>query len=92
MNENQKPIIQILTDTLAEVSARAHKAETEVERLTNDDNNWYKHWQTKDAELKKVTEELSQLRGKFSDLMAERNDLKDAYDTLKYKEAKNNEQ
>jgi len=92
MNENtQKPVIQILTDTLAEMSARAHNAEAEVEKLKADDNNWYHHWQTKDAEAKKLTEELNELRGKFHDLMSERNDLKDAYDSLKQKEAESHE-
>lgn len=92
MNENtQKPVMQILTDTLAEMSARAHNAEAEVERLKDDDNNWYHHWQTKDAEVKKLTEELNELKGKFHDLMSERNDLKDAYDSLNQKEAKSHE-
>lgn len=40
MNENtQKPVIQILTDTLAEMSTRAHNAEAEVEKLKADDNS-----------------------------------------------------
>lgn len=86
MNENtQKSVIQILTETLAEMSTRALNAEAEVERLKADDNNWYRHWQTKDAEVKKLTAELDELKSKFHDLMNERNDLKDAYDALKYK-------
>ncbi|WP_339060054.1 hypothetical protein [Tepidibacillus marianensis] len=92
MNEHtQKTVIQILTDTLAEMSTRAHNAEAEVERLKADDNNWYRHWQTKDAEVKKLTEELNELKSKFHDLMNERNDLKDAYDELKQKEARSHE-
>ncbi|HOQ08213.1 MAG TPA: hypothetical protein PLP87_10505 [Clostridiales bacterium] len=88
MNENtQKSVIQILTDTLAEMSTRAHNAEAEVERLKADDNNWYRHWQTKDAEVKKLTAELNELKSKFHDLMNERNDLNDAYDALKHKAA-----
>lgn len=92
MNENtQKPVIQILTDTLAEMSTRAHNAEAEVEKLKADDNSWYHHWQTKDAEVKRITEELNELKRQFHDLMNERNDLKDAFDLLKYKEEKSHE-
>ena len=92
MNENtQKPVIQILTDTLAEMSTRAHNAEAEVEKLKADDNDWYHHWQTKDAEVKRSTEELNELKRQFHDLMNERNDLKDAFDLLKYKEEKSHE-
>lgn len=92
MNENtQKTVIQILTDTLAEMSTRAHNAEAEVEKLKADDNSWYHHWQTKDAEVKKLTEELNELKSKFHDLMNERNDLKDAYEILKHKEEKSHE-
>lgn len=92
MNENiQKTPIELLTDLLAVMSARATAAEAEVERMKTDDNSWYHHWQTKDAEVKKLTEELNELKGKIHELMNERNDLKDAYDALKQREEENHE-
>lgn len=87
MNENVKTTpIDVLANVLAEMSTRAYNAESEVEKLKADDSNWYQHWQTKDAEVKKITEELNELKRQFHDLMNERNDLKDAYDQLKQKE------
>jgi len=92
MNENAKTTpIDVLANVLAEMSTRAYNAEAEVEKLKADDNGWYQHWQTKDAEVKKITEELNELKSQFHDLMNERNDLKDAYDALNQKEAKSHE-
>jgi hypothetical protein len=58
MNED-KNIISILTDTLAEVSARAMAAEAELKKLKEDDSNWYTHWQRKDAEAKELSNKLA---------------------------------
>lgn len=92
MNENEKNTpIDVLANVLAEMSTRAYNAEAEVEKLKADDNNWYQHWQTKDAEVKKITEELNELKRQFHNLMSERNDLKDAYDALTQKEEKSHE-
>lgn len=92
MDENiKKSPIDVLANVLAEMSTRAYNAEAEVERLKADDNSWYQHWQTKDAEAKKLTEELTKLKGEFHDLMSERNDLKDAYDALNHKEDESHE-
>lgn len=92
MNENVKNTpIDVLANVLAEMSTRAYNAEAVIEKLKADDGSWYKHWQTKDAEVKKITEELNELKRQFHDLMNERNDLKDAYDQLKQREDKSHE-
>ena len=92
MDENIKNSpIDVLANVLAEMSTRAYNAEAEVEKLKTGDDNWYRNWQTKDTEVKKLIEELNELKGKFHDLMNEHNDLKDAYEQLNQKEDKSHE-
>ncbi len=58
MNET-KSVISTLTDTLAEVSARAMAAENELKQLKDSESSWYEHWQRKDAEAKDLSAKLS---------------------------------
>lgn len=56
---DKKSIITTLTDTLAEVSARAMAAEDELRQHKESESSWYEHWQRKDTEAKELSAKLA---------------------------------
>lgn len=60
--EENKNIIQVLTETLATVSERALKAETALEATTTEKDQWYGWYVDKKAELEKAQAEIAKLQ------------------------------
>lgn len=58
MNEQIKSPIEMLTDLLGEMTARALEAERQRDEALKSSDEWYQNWQRKDAQLKEVEEAL----------------------------------
>ena len=72
MDNQKKSPIEVLTDTLGEMTARAMEAERQLAAAKEDAANWYDLYQRKDAQqketeakLKAETEELQRVRRQF---------------------------
>lgn len=59
MNEHEKNPIELLTDLLAAMTARAVEAERKLAEAEESSTEWYQNWQRKDATLKEVEEKLA---------------------------------
>lgn len=59
MNENTKSPVQLMADLLGEMTQRALDAERERDEARQSSDEWYQHWQHKDAELKEAQTKLS---------------------------------
>ncbi|MGP1348478.1 MAG: hypothetical protein ACTTK0_02395 [Stomatobaculum sp.] len=59
MNENTKSPVQLMADLLGEMTQRALDAERERDEARKSSDEWYQHWQHKDAKLKEAQAKLS---------------------------------
>lgn len=55
-----KTPIELMADLLAVMTARAVEAERQRDEAQKSSDEWYGHWQTKDAQLKKTEAKLAE--------------------------------
>lgn len=58
MSEKQKSPIELLTELLATMTARAVEAERQRDEALKSSDEWYHNWQNKDAALKEAEAKL----------------------------------
>lgn len=69
MDANTKNPIEILTETLATMTARAVEAERERDAAIASSNDWYSMYQRKDEELGKEKEAHAATKKELQDLL-----------------------
>ena len=82
MDEREKNPINILTDALAEMTARAIKAEEERDEAIKNENSWYENWKRRSAELEEKEALLADAFEQVGDLKAKLDDMTEKYNGL----------
>ena len=59
---NNKEPLEILSDTLAVMTARAIEAEAEIKEVCANADRWYQNWRRADEQLQKTEEKLKEVR------------------------------
>ena len=63
--EGQKTPVQLMADLLGEMTERATKAERQRDEARQSSDDWYQHWQTKDAQLKAANDRIAELEAQL---------------------------
>lgn len=59
MNEEIKSPVQLMADLLGQLAERVAEAERQRDEASRSSDEWYQHWQTKDAQLKETEAKLA---------------------------------
>lgn len=60
MNEEIKSPVQLMADLLGRLAERVAEAERQRDEARQSSDEWYRHWQTKDAQLKEAEAKLAE--------------------------------
>lgn len=61
MNEEIKSPVQLMADLLGQLAERVAEAERQRDEARRSSDEWYQHWQTKDAQLKAANNRIAEL-------------------------------
>ena len=87
MNEDKNNPIRQLTSFLADLIIRLTNTERELDEARKSSDEWYQHWQRKDAELKEAQAKLAE---EIEAHQQTRKALREALETSKKKGAHHN--
>ena len=65
MNEEIKSPVQLMADLLGQLAERVAEAERQRNEASRSSDEWYQHWQTKDAQLKAANDRISELEAQL---------------------------
>ena len=65
MNEEIKSPVQLMADLLGQLAERIAEAERQRDEASRSSNEWYQHWQTKDAQLKAANDRITELEAQL---------------------------
>nr|DAW23125.1 MAG TPA: hypothetical protein [Caudoviricetes sp.] len=80
MGEKTKTPIELMADLLATMTARAIEAERQLDEAKKSSDEWYQHWQDKDAALKEAE---AKLRAEIGEHQETRRQLREALNNQK---------
>lgn len=75
MDKKTKTPIELMADLLATMTARAIEAERQLDEAKKSSDEWYQHWQDKDAALKEAD---AKLRAEIGEHQETRRQLREA--------------
>jgi chromosome segregation ATPase len=75
MDKKTKTPIELMADLLATMTARAIEAERQLDEAKKSSDEWYQHWQDKDAALKEAE---AKLRAEIGEHQETRRQLREA--------------
>lgn len=75
MDKKTKTPIELMADLLATMTARAIEAERQLDKAKKSSDEWYQHWQDKDAALKEAE---AKLRAEIGEHQETRRQLREA--------------
>lgn len=75
MDKKTKTPIELMADLLATMTARAIEAECQLDEAKKSSDEWYQHWQDKDAALKEAE---AKLRAEIGEHQETRRQLREA--------------
>ena len=65
MNEEIKSPVQLMADLLGQLAERVAEAEHQRDEARRSSDEWYQHWQTKDAQLKAANNRIAELEAQL---------------------------
>lgn len=65
MNEEIKSPVQLIADLLGQLAERVAEAERQRDEARRSSDEWYQHWQTKDAQLKAANNRITELEAQL---------------------------
>lgn len=65
MNEEIKSPVQLMADLLGQLAERVAEAERQRDEARRSSDEWYQHWQTKDAQLKAANNRITELEAQL---------------------------
>ena len=65
MNEEIKSPVQLMADLLGQLAERVAEAERQRNEAIRSSDEWYQHWQTKDAQLKAANDRIAELEAQL---------------------------
>lgn len=65
MNEEIKSPVQLMADLLGQLAERVAEAERQRDEASRSSDEWYQHWQTKDAQLKAANDRIAELEAQL---------------------------
>ena len=65
MNEEIKSPVQLMADLLGQLAERVAEAERQRNEASRSSDEWYQHWQTKDAQLKAANDRIAELEAQL---------------------------
>ena len=65
MNEEIKSPVQLMADLLGQLAERVAEAERQRDEASRSSDEWYQHWQTKDAQLKAANDRITELEAQL---------------------------
>ena len=61
MDENKNHPVRLLTNLLSDLIIRVSETERQLDGARKSSDDWYQHWQTKDAQLKAANDRIAEL-------------------------------
>lgn len=61
MDENKNHPVRLLTNLLSDLIIRLSETERQLDEARKSSDEWYQHWQTKDAQLKAANDRIAEL-------------------------------
>ena len=65
MNEEIKSPVQLMADLMGQLAERVAEAERQRDEASRSSDEWYQHWQTKDAQLKAANDRIAELEAQL---------------------------
>lgn len=65
MDENKNHPVRLLTDLLSDLIIRLSETERQLDEARKSSDDWYQHWQTKDAQLKAANDRIAEMEAQL---------------------------
>lgn len=65
MDENKNHPVRLLTNLLSDLIIRLSETERQLDEARKSSDDWYQHWQTKDAQLKAANDRIAELEAQL---------------------------
>lgn len=65
MDENKNHPVRLLTNLLSDLIIRLSETERQLDEARKSSDEWYQHWQTKDAQLKAANDRIAELEAQL---------------------------
>ena len=65
MDENKNHPVRLLTNLLSDLIIRLSETERQLDEARKSSDDWYQHWQTKDAQIKAANDRIAELEAQL---------------------------
>ena len=65
MDENKNHPVRLLTNLLSDLIIRLSETERQLDEARKSSDEWYQHWQPKDAQLKAANDRIAELEAQL---------------------------
>lgn len=65
MDENKNHPVRLLTNLLSDLIIRLSETERQLDEARKSSDDWYQHWQTKDAQFKAANDRIAELEAQL---------------------------